>query len=231
VKKIIQKAIILTIPVMLGYVTVGMAFGMLFESTGLSAGTGIFMSLLIYAGSMQFIALDLFLESIGFLQIALLTFFINMRHMFYGFSFIDTFKQMKTKKWYMIFALTDETYSLLVALETENTKENHALFLTIALLNQLYWLIGTGIGIFAGRIITIDTTGIEFAMTALFVVIFVSQLKSAKSYKPAIIGVVASMVSVVTVGASGMILPTMSIILLLLNKKRKSIDKNKGSET
>ena len=229
VKKIIKKALILTIPVMLGYITVGMAFGMLLQSTGLSASTGIFMSLLIYAGSMQFIALDLFLESSGFLQIAIVTFFVNMRHMFYGFSFIDKFKQMKTKKWYMIFALTDETYSLLVSLEAENTKENQLLFFLIALFNQCYWVIGTVMGIFVGTRMTFDTTGIDFSMTALFVVILVGQLKSTKSYISTAIGITASLIAVMTVGANNMILPAMGIILILLTVLRKNIEG--GSES
>jgi len=228
VNKVVKNSFILTIPVMLGYISVGMAFGLLFQSTGLSIGWGFLMSLLIYAGSMQFISIELFQESMGFLQIAIITFFVNMRHMFYGFSFIDKFKQMRGKKSYMIFSLTDETYSLLCSLKAENTKENHLLFFLIAAFNQFYWLIGTAIGILAGTLITFNTTGIEFAMTALFVVIFIEQWKSAKSHQPALIGIAASVVAIMVFGADNMILPTMALILIVLTLMRSRIDKKEG---
>jgi len=227
-KKIIKESFILTIPVMLGYISVGMAFGLLFQSTGLNMGWGFLMSLLIYAGSMQFISIELFQESMGFLQIAIITFFVNMRHMFYGFSFIDKFNQMKGKKAYMIFSLTDETYSLLCALKAENTKESHLLFFLIAAFNQFYWLIGTAIGILAGTLITFDTTGIEFAMTALFLVIFIEQWKSTKQHQPALIGIGASMIAMMMFGADNMILPTMALILIVLTLMRRSIVKKEG---
>jgi len=227
-KKIVKKAFVLTIPVMLGYVSVGIAFGLLFQSTEFHMGWGFLMSLFIYAGSMQFIAIELFQDYIGFLQIAILTFFVNIRHMFYGFSFIDKFNQMKGKKGYMIFSLTDETYSLLCSLKVENTKESHLLFFLIAALNQFYWLLGTVIGVLAGAMITFDTTGINFAMTALFVVIFIEQWKSATNHLPALIGIGASLVTMMVFGADNMILPTMALILMVLTLMRKKISPKEG---
>jgi len=210
---------------MLGYISVGIAFGLLFQTTGLHIAWGFLMSFLIYAGSMQFIAIELFQESMGFLQIAIITFFVNMRHMFYGFSFIDKFKQMKGKKWYMIFSLTDETYSLLCSLESEDTKESHLLFFLITALNQFYWVLGTAIGILAGTLITFNTTGIAFAMTALFVVIFIEQWKSATTHFPALIGIGASLIAMLAFGADNMILPTMGLIMIVLTLMRKNITK------
>jgi len=223
-KAIVKKSFLLTIPVMLGYLSVGMAFGLLFQSTAFHMGWGFLMSFLIYAGSMQFIAIELMQDNMGLLQIALLTFFVNLRHMFYGLSFIDQFKRMKGKKGYMIFSLTDETYALLYAAKAENTEENDLLFFLIAAFNHFYWLLGTAIGILAGTLITFDTTGIDFAMTALFVVIFIEQWQSAKSHIPALVGIGASMIVIILFGAEGMILPTMALIVTTLTLMRKSIE-------
>ena len=209
---------------MLGYLSVGIAFGLLFQSTGLHVGWGFLMSLLIYAGAMQFIAIELIQDYMGLLQIALFTLFVNIRHMFYGLSFIDKFNQMKSKKGYMIFSLTDETYSLLCRAKAEDTPENHLLFFLIALFNQVYWLVGTAIGILAGTLITFDTTGIDFAMTALFVVIFMDQWQSAKSHLPALIGIAASVVAIFLFGAEGMVFPTMVLMVGALTLMRKRIE-------
>jgi len=227
--KIIKKSFLLTIPVMLGYLSVGMAFGLFFQTTGFNIGWGFLMSFLIYAGSMQFIAIELLQEYMGFLQIALLTFFVNMRHMFYGLSFIDKFKRMKGKKGYMIFSLTDETYALLCSVEAEDTRENNLLFFLIAVFNQFYWLLGTAIGILAGTLITFDTTGINFAMTALFMVIFIEQWQSAKSHLPALVGVGGSIIVIILFGSEGMILPTMTLIVTILTLMRKPIEKEERS--
>jgi len=210
---------------MLGYLSVGMAFGLLFQSTEFHMGWGFLMSFLIYAGSMQFIAIELIQDQMGLLQIALLTFFVNLRHMFYGLSFIDQFKQMKGKKGYMIFSLTDETYALLYAVKAEDKTGNDLLFFLIALFNHFYWLLGTAIGILAGTLITFDTTGINFAMTALFVVIFIEQWQSAKSHFPALVGIGASIIVIILFGTEGMILPTMAIITIVLTLMRKPIEK------
>ena len=129
----------------------------------------------------------------------------------------------------MIFSLTDETYSLLCAVEAEDTEESHLLFFLTAVFNHFYWLLGTAIGILAGTLITFDTTGINFAMTALFVVIFIEQWQSAKSHLPALIGIGASMAAIFLFGTDGMILPTMALIVTILTLVRKLIEKEEGA--
>jgi len=222
--KTFKKAITLTIPVMLGYISVGMAFGLVFSSTGFNNSWGILMSVIVYAGSMQFILTELMLNNSGLIQIAILTFFVNMRHIFYGFSFIDKFKTMKNKH-YMIFSLTDETYSLLCSLHFDNTKNSKMLFFLISCLNQIYWIVGTFIGLLFGNILNFNTAGIDFAMTALFIVILLEQLKSRTSYIPVILGIVSSIISILIFNADNMIMPTMILIVFFLTIFKKSISK------
>ncbi|BAH07566.1 hypothetical protein CKR_2515 [Clostridium kluyveri NBRC 12016] len=223
-KKVIKAAFLATIPVMLGYLSVGIAFGLLFEKSGYNFWWAIFMSIAVYAGSMQFIAINLLTSGIGFIQIALMTLFVNIRHVFYGLSFIDKFKDMGKKKMYMIFSLTDETYSLLCSAKPpEGINSNWFLF-CIAFFNQIYWIIGTIVGSLAGSLIKFNTKGIDFAMTALFVVIFIEQWRTYKTHAPALIGICAAIFSILIFGNNNLILPSMLIILLTLTIFHKQID-------
>lgn len=223
-KKILKLSFPLTVPVLLGYISVGIAFGILVVKSGLSIWAALLMSTFLYAGAMQFVAIQLLLGPINLIQFAIMTLFVNIRHLFYGLSFIDLFKTFGFKKHYMIFALTDETYSLLcvLALKESTCKEN--LFFAVCLLNQLYWFTGTLIGILLGRIITFNTDGIEFAMTALFLVIFIEQWLAFKTHGPALYGLGASFVAIIIFGPANMIFPSMVIILVLLIVSRKWID-------
>ena len=215
-KKALKAAFPFTVPVMLGYISVGIAFGLLAEKSGLNFLWALLMSLAIYAGSMQFIAINLIVSGLGLVEIGLMTLFLNIRHLFYGLSFIDRFKTMGRKKLYMIFSLSDETYSLLCAAEAPEGINSDQFLFSISLLNQIYWLIGTLLGSMAGNLIKFNTAGIDFAMTALFVVIFIEQWKSFKTHIPAFIGIVATVVSLVIFGPDNLIVPSMGFILVAL---------------
>lgn len=215
-KKALKAAFPFTVPVMLGYISVGIAFGLLAEKSGLNFLWALLMSLAIYAGSMQFIAINLIVSGLGLVEIGLMTLFVNIRHLFYGLSFIDRFKTMGRKKLYMIFSLSDETYSLLCAAEAPEGINSDQFLFSISLLNQIYWLIGTLLGSIAGNLIKFNTAGIDFAMTALFVVIFIEQWKSFKTHIPAFIGIVATVISLVTFGPDNLIVPSMGFILVAL---------------
>ncbi len=215
-KKEFKAAFPLTIPVMMGYLSVGIAFGLLFEQSGYGIGWVFFMSTAVYAGAMQFIAIQLLTAGVGFLEVGIVTLFVNLRHMFYGLSFIDLFNKMKGTKWYMIFALTDETYSLLCSVKPPDDVDKKKFYLLIAGLNQLYWVMGSLIGAFVGAMIKFDTTGLDFAMTALFVVIFIDQWKKATTHLPAMIGIVCTGLSLIIFGPNGVILPSMLSIALAL---------------
>ena len=158
---------------MIGYVFLGMAFGILCEQQGYSALWAFFMSFFVYAGSMQFVMLTFFHSGFHLLEAAIVTLTVNARQLFYGLSFLDVFSRMGKKKWYMIFSLTDETYSLLCAIPDQKAEHGKKLMFFISLFDQCYWVIGSVIGAVLGSLLNFDTTGIDFAMTALFTVIFV----------------------------------------------------------
>ena len=232
-KKALKAAFLVTIPVMIGYITVGIAFGLLFQKSGYNFLWALFMSITVYAGSTQFIAINLLTSGAGLIEIALMTLFVNIRHMFYGLSFIEEFKAMGKKKPYMIFSLTDETYSLLCSTKAPEGINNNLFLFCISLLNQIYWVIGSLIGSIAGSLITFNTKGIDFAMTALFVVIFVEQWVSYKSHLPVLIGASATILSLLIFGTNNLILPSMILItaaLMLFQKQivRRTYKMNKG---
>ena len=228
-KKNLKMAIPYTIPVMLGYLSVGMAFGVLVVKAGISIWLGVLMSLFVYAGAMQFVAIQILTSPIHLIQVIFMTLFVNIRHLFYGLSFIERFKRFGVKKQYMIFGLTDETYSLLCGITDKSEDELEDLYFIITLLNQSYWVIGTLIGGLLGSVITFDTTGIDFAMTALFVVIFIEQWLAADKHLPALIGLAAAMISLKFFGPEQMVLPSMLLLfsaLLFLNAKVKGGESN-----
>lgn len=232
-KKALKAAFPVTIPVMIGYISVGIAFGLLFQKSGYNFWWALFMSITVYAGSTQFIAINLLTSGAGLIEIALMTLFVNIRHMFYGLSFIEEFKTMGKKKPYMIFSLTDETYSLLCSTKAPEGINNNLFLFCISFLNQIYWVIGSLIGSIAGSLITFNTKGIDFAMTALFVVIFVEQWVSYKSHLPVLIGASATILSLLIFGTNNLILPSMILItaaLMLFQKQivRKTYKMNKG---
>lgn len=205
-----------TIPVMTGYLFIGIAFGVMFADKGYNFVWAGIMSLLVYAGSGQYLAVNFFEPSVSLLQVMFLTFMVNVRHIFYGLSLLDKFKVSGKKKPYMIFSLTDETYSLYFLTKTpENVDEGKFLF-AIATLDQSYWVIGSIIGAVVGTVIPFNSTGIDFAMTALFIVIFVEQWLQKKNRFPAIVGVVSSVVSLLVFGKDSFILPTMIVVMIVL---------------
>jgi 4-azaleucine resistance transporter AzlC len=174
-KQAFRAAFPVTIPVLLGYFSIGIAFGLLFEKAGYNFIWAFFTSLTVYAGAMQFIAVSFFYGGYGLFQIAVMTLVINFRHIFYGLSFLERFNGMGWKKWYLVFALTDETYSLLCSRKAPAGVDEKKFLLCISLLNQFYWVMGGVAGSLAGALITFDTKGMDFAMTAIFVVIFIDQ--------------------------------------------------------
>lgn len=222
-KQYFKAAFPVTIPVMLGYLSIGIAFGLLFEKAGYHFIWAFAMSLLVYAGAMQFIAVSFFYGGIGLVQIALMTLAVNVRHIFYGLSFLDKFSNMGKKKWYMIFALTDETYSLLCGTKAPPDLDERKFFFYIAFLNQSYWVLGSVIGSLVGSVITFNTTGMDFAMTALFIVIFIDQWKAYCTHIPAMIGIVSTILCLLTFGADNLIIPAMILILISLMFSRKWI--------
>ena len=215
----------LTLPVLAGYLFIGIAFALMLEAVGYGAFWAFLMSLTIFAGSAQYIGVELLHTGSALVNVALLTFLINFRHVVYGLSMLEKFRGMGKKKFYMVFALTDETYALLSSTCPPSGVKPKRFYFYVAGLNHLYWMIGSIAGGAVGSAINFNTQGIEFAMTALFVVIAVEQWKSAKTHLPALIGTGATLVSLLLFGSVNMLLPALFIIvamLLLLRRKLQS---------
>ena len=224
-RQTVRFAFYKTIPVLLGYLFLGLAFGLLLQEAGYSFWWALLSSGIVYAGSIQFVLVEFLSGGTGLLTVAVMTLLINSRHAFYGLSFVEKFRKMKTYP-YMIFSLTDETYSLLCSLKVpEGIDEKKAMFL-IALFDQLYWVAGSVLGAALGQVLPFDMKGIDFAMTALFVTIFVDQWREAKSHLPAIVGLCSAAVCLLIFGGSNFILPSLIITVGILMALKGRLETN-----
>ena len=203
---------------MTGYVFLGFGFGILMHQSGYSVLWAAAMSLFIYAGSMQYMTVSLLTGGAGLLTAALTTLVVNARHLFYGISMVDAYKGAGKKKPYLIFALTDETYSLVSA----GKGADHSYCFLVSLFDQIWWVSGTLLGSLAGSLLPINYEGIEFVLTALFVTIFVEQWLSTKNHFPAIVGVAATAVSLLIFGKDVFLIPSMILIAATLVLAKKS---------
>ena len=212
-----------SIPVMLGYIFLGIAFGLLLQNAGYSFVWAFLASVVIYAGSMQFVLVSLLTAGAGLLYTAVMTLFINGRHIFYGLSFVEKYKKMGKVYPYMVFSLTDETYSVLCGTKVPEGMEEGKVFFWVSFFDQCYWVLGSVIGALAGSYITFDSTGIDFSMTALFVVIVVEQWQEQKSHFPAILGAVSGIAWLLLLGSDSFIVPALCTCMAILLLARKSV--------
>ena len=223
-KDTVKKAFTATIPVMTGYLVLAIGFGILLKTKGYGVGWAIAMSGFIYAGSMQYLAIDLLCGGAGLLTTAVTTLMVNARHLFYGISMVERYQNTGKKKPYLIFALTDETYSLVCSEESvKGIKEPKEYYFLVSLFNQSYWVLGSIIGSLLENIIPFNVEGIDFALTALFVTIFVEQWLTAKNHVPALIGVISSVVCLVIFGADSFLIPSMVVIVALLILQKEQL--------
>ena len=218
-KNALKYSFPLTIPIMAGYVFLGISFGILATSKGLPLYYPVLMGIVIYGGSMQFAAVNLLLAAFNPIGAILLTIMVHARHIFYGITMLVPFNQLKNgfRKSYCMFGLTDETFSVLASLEVPEEQDRNWVYFLVTFLNQCYWVIGCGLGAVIGSNLTFNTEGIEFVLTALFVTIFVEQWLNASSHRPAIIGLVGSAVCLVIFGGANFMIPAMIIILILFS--------------
>ena len=221
-KNALRAAFLDTVPVMTGYVFLGFGFGILLHQSGYGVLWAGAMSLFIYAGSMQYMAVSLLSSGAGLLTAALTTLVVNARHLFYGISMVDTYKGAGRKKPYLIFALTDETYSLVSKNQVPEGMNRHTYCLLVSALDQVYWVAGSLLGSLAGSLLPFDFQGIEFVLTALFVTIFVEQWLSAKNHAPAVIGVVSTTACLLLFGSDVFLIPSMIVIALVLTVMRRT---------
>ncbi|MBO5336476.1 MAG: AzlC family ABC transporter permease [Lachnospiraceae bacterium] len=220
----IRFAFAQSVPVMLGYIFLGIAFGLMLQDAGYSFWWAFLCSVCIYAGSMQFVLVTLLTGGVSLLYAAVMTLFINGRHLFYGLSFIEKFQSMGKYYPYMIFSLTDETYSVLCGLKVPKEMNEKRISFMIALFDHCYWIIGSVLGAVIGQLITFDTTGVDFSMTALFVVIVINQWMDSKEHRPAIVGAVIGILCLFIFGADKFLLPALTLVALILIGEKKRWD-------
>lgn len=211
-----------TVPVMTGYLFLGFGFGILMYQNHFGFLWSIAMSLFIYAGSMQYVGVSLLAGGAGVVTAALTTLLVNARHLFYGISMVDAYKGAGKSKPYLIFALTDETYSLVSQTEPPEGVSRHRYCFLVSFLDQCYWVAGTALGALAGSFLPVNLEGIDFVLTALFVTIFVEQWLSTKEHLPAVIGVAATVVCLLIFGRDIFLIPSMAIIALTLTLLKKT---------
>ncbi len=218
----LRTAFLDTIPVMTGYLFLGFGFGIYLNENGYGLIWALAMSIFIYAGSMQYVAVSLMTGGASLITTALTTLMVNARHLFYGISMVDSYKGSGRKKPYLIFALTDETYSLVSQKTISDNASRHRYCFLVSLFDQIYWVAGSALGSLVGAMIPLNYEGIDFVLTALFVTIFVEQWLSTQNHIPALIGVIASVLCLVIFGADVFLIPSMVLIAVSLTLFRKT---------
>lgn len=221
-KQAFRRAFLDTVPVLTGYLFLGMGFGILLAESGYGVGWAFCMSLFVFAGSGQYLAVELLSGGASLISSAIATLLVNARHLFYGISLLDTYKKSGWKKPYMIFALTDETYSLVTQNQPPEGMTRHQYCFTVSVLDHIYWICGCTLGALAGTYIPISFEGVDFVLTALFVTLFVEQWLSTKNHLPAIIGVMSTAICLAIFGAEIFLIPSMVLIAICLTVTRKT---------
>ena len=221
-KKALKIAFRDTIPVMTGYLFLGIGFGILLDQSGYGVFWAFAMAVCMFAGSGQYLAVDLMAGHASLITTAIAMFLLNARHIFYGLSLLEPYKDAGKKKPYLIFGLTDETYSLVTQNEPPEGISRHTYCFLVTLLDQIYWICGCVLGNVAGMLLPFELQGIEFVLTALFVTMFVEQWLSHKDHIPALIGLGATLLCLLIFGKELFLIPSMILIALLLAVSRKT---------
>jgi 4-azaleucine resistance transporter AzlC len=216
-----------TIPVFTGFIFLGIAYGILMNSKGYSVGWIILMSFMVFAGSAQYVAITFLTSAFNPIYALVMTLMVNARHLFYGISMLDKYKNTGKLKPYLIFGLCDETFSILCSKEPPEGVSKNWFNFFITFLDHVYWVLGSAIGGMLGSMVSFNTKGLDFVLTALFVVIFVGQWKNQKDHKPAVIGVLCSIICLVIFGQSNFIIPSMIAILAVLTISQKKYTEEK----
>ena len=223
--KALRAAFPHTIPIMTGFLFLGASYGIYMNVSGFEFWYPMITSMLIFAGSVEFVTVNLLLGAFNPLQAFLLALMINARHIFYGISMLDKYRGTGLKKFYLIYGMCDESFSVNYTAEIPEDVDKGWFMFFVNLLNQIYWVAGATIGGILGGVIAFNTNGIEFVMTAMFVVIFLEQWLKEKNHIPSILGLVISVVCLILFGADKFIIPSMAAMLIILTLLRKVLDK------
>lgn len=222
-RKALKAAFPATIPVLTGFLCLGMAYGVLMQTKGYGVFWSTLMSAVAFCGSMQFVAITLLTTAFDPLQAFLLSFLVNARHLFYGLSMLEKYKGLGKVRGFLIYVLCDETFSISSTVEVPEGVERKAFYLSISLLDYSYWICGTALGGLLGNLITFNTEGLDFALTALFVVLFLEQWKKRENRPAGLVGLGATALSLLLFGADRLVIPAMVLIvavLLLMERRR-----------
>lgn len=222
-----KSAFPITLPVLAGYLVLGFGFGLLLQSKGYNFLWAILMSVTIYGGSMQYVGVDILANAPSILNAAIISAMIQARHIFYGLTLLTKYKGTGKYKPYLIFSFTDETYSLVCANNPPANVDRSKFYFLISILDHSYWIIGGAIGAIFGQLIPINTKGVDFSMTSLFIVILVDNLKNKETRLPAIIGLAVSFACLMIFGAENFLIPALLIISLALFIFKPLLEKNK----
>ena len=215
------QAFKVTIPVLFGYLAIGIPFGLMLVSAGYPWWLATVMSILMYAGAGQYMAVSLFAAGANLSVTAITMLLLNIRHIVYGLSLITPFKNTGRWKPYLIFALTDETYALMTSCPLPKGVDSPSFYGAIALLDHLYWIIGSLIGALAGTLIPFSFEGVDFALTALFAVLLTDQVKKSKDWIPPLIGISVTILAIILVPSDYVLLAALAagVAILMLIKR------------
>jgi 4-azaleucine resistance transporter AzlC len=221
-RNIIKTAFVKSIPILCSYLFVGMAYGIMMEEAGFHWYYSLFVSLTVYTGAFQFVLITFLSSGASWLTIAVTAFLMNSRQTFYSLTFVEDFKRMGKRLPYMIHTMTDETYAVNCTLEKTQTGRDDIMF-WVAFFSRCYWMIGTVGGAVIGQLIPFELEGIDFCMTALFVIIFIDQWEKSTRHFPALIGIGIAVVCLFLFGANRFMLPALVLVsgILLLTNERK----------
>ena len=212
-----------TLPVLAGFLVLGIAYGMLMQEKGYGPQWSVLMSAVAFCGSMQFVAITLLTTTFHPLEALILSLLVNARHLFYGLSMLEKYKGFGKVKAFLIYTLCDETFSIVSSVTPPEGVEAKYFYLSISLLDYLYWVFGTLLGGLLGGLMPFDMKGLDFALTALFVVLFLEQIKKKGNWILGLIGIACALLSRVIFGAENMVLPALAIILFTLLAGRKKL--------
>lgn len=224
-RKALKAAFPYTIPILTGFWFLGLAYGIYMNASGFSFLYPMTMSLLIFGGSLEFMAVEMLLSPFAPIQVFIMTLLIQARHLFYGISMLDRFKGMGWKKFYLIFGMCDETFSINYTTDIPDTVDKGWFMFFVTLLNHFYWFLGATIGGLVGSLLKFDTSGISFVMTAMFVVIFLEQWLKEKNHSSSLLGLITSIVCLICFGSESFMIPTMVTIITILTISRMKFEK------
>ncbi len=226
IKTALKAAFPYTLPIMAGFLFLGAAYGIYARTEGLAAAYPILMAAVIFAGSLEFVAVDMLTSGIfDPINALVMTIMVNARHLFYGISMLEKYRAAGKKRWYLIFGMCDESFSINCTAEPPEGVDRGWFYFWVTLLDQIYWISGAALGSLAGSFITFDIPGLDFVMTALMVVIFLDNWLKEKQHFSSLIGLGVSLLCLLIFGSGSFIIPSMAVMLLILTVFRKPIEK------